>query len=376
MTTVFLPESVSPVASDVFREQDIRSIETYAPEELNTVARILKEDDVLGIHGHVSVAFEKYPLAIGQYGVGLSSLDIPEVTHQGTAVFEAPYASGRSIAEYVLGSIYQMSIASGREVRNRTLGIVGFGNVGRQLGTLAEANDLHVLYVDKAERLSPGRMTRAESIEDLFAQSDIVSVHTDTYDISGPLLWRMPKESLFINTFSKAPIDYVALASLREQGHLAGVTLDTEWLPSSMRRLQTRGIDNVFFSPNNKAQTREAVEGIAKTVSHRLADFITEGKVTESATLPTTTLPASDRPVTRISYLHQNFNGAIAEFNHAILKRGLNILGSELATKGELAYALADVEGVLSDQDREHLSEAIASLTHHIRSRVILEKKR
>ncbi|MHA7860158.1 phosphoglycerate dehydrogenase [Tessaracoccus sp. Y36] len=340
--------------------------------------------DYLGIRSRTHVTRKVLEAApqlksIGAFCIGTNQIDLEAATELGVAVFNAPYSNTRSVVELAISEIIAMarrltdrnrdmhngvwdkSAVGSHEVRGRTLGIVGYGNIGSQLSIVAEALGMRVLFYDVADRLALGNARRVESLDALLAQAETISVHVDgrseNKDLFGAQEFaKMRPRSLFLNLCRGHVVDLDALHDSLVSGHLAGAAVDvypTE--PKSkdepfVSKLQ--GLSNVILTPHVGGSTQEAQEDIGRYVAGKINDYQNAGSTSMSVNLPEVAAgPVRER---RIVHLHHNVPGVMARLNSLLAKHDINILSQTLSTKGALGYAItdiaaADVNGLLTE---------------------------
>lgn len=259
-------------------------------------------------------------LAIGCFCIGTNQVDLDAAAERGIAVFNAPYSNTRSVVELVIGEIivlarrlaektlrmhdgvWDKSAKGSHEVRGRTLGIVGYGNIGTQLSNLAEAMGLRVIFFDTADRLAHGNARRVSTLDELLAEADVVSIHVDGRPGNAGLFGaeqfaKMKPRSLFINASRGMVVDDVALREHILSGHIAGAALDV--FPVEPKKQGDeftsvlRGLDNVILTPHVGGSTQEAQEEIGYFVAGKLAGFANQGQTALSVNLPAVQRPSS-----------------------------------------------------------------------------------
>jgi D-3-phosphoglycerate dehydrogenase len=255
------------------------------------------------------------------------------------------------------------------------LGIVGYGNIGAQLSVLAEALGMSVSFYDTADKLALGNARRCESLDELLACSDIVSLHVDgrssNRDIFGEQqLAKMRRGSLFLNLSRGFVVDHGALRAHIESGHLAGAAVDVFPHEPAGRGdefvSELRGLPNVILTPHIGGSTEEAQQDIGRYVAGKLRDFVIDGSTTMSVNLPHLTLP--QRPDGhRIAHLHHNVPGVLATINGLLADNKVNIEAQLLGTRGELGYVLTDVS---VDYPRAVLDQ-LAAMDETVRVRLL-----
>lgn len=309
--------------------------------------------------------------AVGAYCIGTDGLDLATCGDRGVAVFNAPYANTRSVAELTVGEIIMLlrrvfplhdlmqagqwhkSANGAREARGLRLGIIGYGNIGSQVGELAESLGFEVRYFDLADRLARGRARRVNAMAELLSQADIVTVHVDGRPANRGLIGRrefglMKKGALFLNLSRGFTVDAGALAESLRSGHLAGAAIDV--FPEEPAAGQAPfaspllGLPNVILTPHIAGSTQEAQEEIASFVTAKLVAFLETGATGGCLNLPELVVP---RPAgtSRLMHLHRNVPGVLAAMNQRLAAAGLNIEQQCLQTKGDFGYVLTDVRG-------------------------------
>jgi D-3-phosphoglycerate dehydrogenase len=344
------------------------------------LARALKGVSLLGIRSKTRVtagalAAADRLLAIGCFCIGTEQVDLSAAGARGVAVFNAPYSNTRSVVELAIGEIvmlfrravesdrilhaggWRKSAQGCREVRGKTLGIVGYGHIGSQLSVLAEAMGMHVMYHDIAEVMPLGNAQRAKSFADLLAKSDVVSLHVDgrrenTHLIGERELRKMRAGAVLVNLSRGHIVDLDALAASLRAGHLAGAAVDVfPAEPNSNKEpfdSPLRGIPNVILTAHIGGSTAEAQQGIGVFVANRLVDHVNTGSTAGCVNLPEIALPPTPR-AHRFLHLHRNQPGVLAEINGILARRKINILGQSLRTSDEVGYVVTDVNKSYDD---------------------------
>jgi D-3-phosphoglycerate dehydrogenase / 2-oxoglutarate reductase len=381
-----LLENIHPVAADALRR---------AGHEVELRAGSLSEDDLvdalpgvslLGIRSNTTLtarALEagKDLLAVGCFCIGTNQVDLPAAAERGVAVFNAPFSNTRSVVELVLGEIialarrlpektqrmhegvWDKSARGSHEVRGRTLGIVGYGNIGTQLSNVAEAVGLRVVFYDTADRLAHGNARRVGTLEELLAQSDVVSIHVDGRPGNAGLFGAeqfaaMKPGSVFINASRGMVVDDAALREHILSGHLSGAAIDVFPIEPKAQgdpfESPLRGLDNVILTPHVGGSTQEAQEEIGHFVSGKLLGFVGGGATALSVNLPRVA-PPSPAGAFRLGYLHVNAPGVLAGINQLLADAGANVIGQSLSTNGELGYVLTDTDVALGEDTLSEL---------------------
>jgi D-3-phosphoglycerate dehydrogenase len=320
-------------------------------------------------------------LAVGAFCIGTEQIDLAAASELGIAVFNAPYSNTRSVVELTLAEIialtrrltekdrgmhagvWDKSATGAHEVRGRTLGIVGYGNIGAQLSVVAEALGLRVVFYDTADKLALGNARRCVSLDELLEVSDVVSLHVDGRPANSSFFGekefsQMRPGSLFLNLCRGFVIDHDALRRQLESGRIAGAAVDVflEEPTSAGEEFESvlRGLPNVILTPHIGGSTEEAQADIGAFVGAKLADFLTEGATSLSVNLPHVALPPTAGSH-RLLHLHSNVPGVMAEINSVLAAHGVNVEAQLLATRGDLGYALTDIGIDYPDQVVEQL---------------------
>ena len=372
---ILLLENVHPAA--VARLQD----EGYSVE---TVSGALGEDELLarvrGVHvlgvrsktqvtERVLAAADKL-LAVGAFCIGTNQIDLEAAAARGVAVFNAPYSNTRSVVELAVGLTiallrdvadksaamhrgeWNKSASGARELRGKTLGIVGYGAIGSQLSVLAEALGMRVIFHDLTERLTLGNARSVASLAALLAEADVVSLHVDgrrenTALIGAAELARMKPAALLLNLSRGHVVDVEALAAALRAGQLGGAALDV--FPDEPATnadpfdSPLRGLRNVILTPHIGGSTEEAQEAIGLFAAERLLAFLNRGDTSFCVNLPNVQL-AEVAGAHRLLHIHRNQPGVLAELNRAVAEAGLNILGQHLKTDERTGYVIVDVD--------------------------------
>lgn len=365
-------EALTSVGFDVIRH-------TGAMDE-DELADALEGVSVLGIRSKTQVSDRVLAaapdlLTIGAFCIGTNQIDLNAASRRGVAVFNAPFSNTRSVVELALGEIialnrrlterdralhegvWNKSASGAHEVRGKTLGIVGYGNIGTQLSVVAESLGMNVVFYDTAEKLALGNARRMESLEALLQTADVVTLHVDGRTGNAGMFGhaqfsRMRPGAIFLNLSRGFLVDYAALREELLAGRIVGAAVDV--FPEEPKRngdpfaSELRGLPNVILTPHIGGSTEEAQEGIGHFVSHKLARYVTEGATTLSINLPPLSLAPSPTARSRVAYLHRNTPGALALINQALAESGANIEGQILGTKGELGYVVTDLGGQIS----------------------------
>ena len=347
----------------------------------------LEDVSLLGIRSNTTVSRrvleEAAPHleAIGCFCIGTNQVDLAAAAERGVGVFNAPYSNTRSVVELVIGEIialarrlpektqrmhdgvWDKSARGSHEVRGRTLGIVGYGNIGTQLSNVAEALGMRVVFYDKADRPAHGNARRMTSLAELLDVADVVSLHVDGRPGNAGLFGAeefaaMKPRALFINASRGMVVDYDSLRSHVLSGHIAGAAVDVFPVEPKAQGDEfesvLRGLDNVILTPHVGGSTQEAQEEIGWFVAQKLAGFAREGSTALSVNLPQV-LPPPLPDGHRLGFLHRNVPGVLANLNAVFAAAGDNVIGQHLSTRDHLGYAITDASEPLSDEAIEGL---------------------
>ena len=379
MARALLLENIDPVAGELLSAAgyEVRTMRGALDEaDLDSA---LDGVDLLGIRSKTQVSgkvLERHPelSAVGAFCIGTNQIDLAAAASAGVAVFNAPYSNTRSVVELAIAEIISLarrlvekdralqagtwdkSAAGSHEVRGRTLGIVGYGNIGSQLSVLAEALGMRVLFYDLEDKLALGNAEACGSLEELLERAETVTLHVDGRGGNAGLFGaeqfaRMRPRSLFLNLSRGFVVDHEALREHILSGHIAGAAVDV--FPDEPREQGDefssvlRGLPNVILTPHVGGSTQEAQYDIGRFVAGKLADYSRTGTTTLSVNLPAVALHGSS--AARFALLHRNVPGVLATVDALVGAHGLNVDGQVLATRGELGYVVTDVSGALPD---------------------------
>jgi D-3-phosphoglycerate dehydrogenase / 2-oxoglutarate reductase len=398
---VLLLEGVNDSAVELFAGSGLSNIERF-PKALDADAllKALAGVELLGIRSRTQLTRDilygaDRLAAVGCFSVGTNQVDLDAARQRGIPVFNAPFSNTRSVAELVIGEIVMLlrrilprsaaahdgdwdkSATDSHEVRGRTLGIVGYGNIGSQLSTLAEAMGMKVIFFDQTDKLRHGNTEPVEDLQSLLAQSDIVSLHVPetptTYRMIGEAELRAMKPgSYLINNSRGTVVDIDALAKALGEGHLAGAAFDV--FPSEPSSNSDRfhsplqGLKNVILTPHIGGSTEEAQDRIGKEVARKMLDYLSSGSTMGAVNFPQVQLHA--RPLgARFSHVHRNVPGMLRRLNEVFLQREINIIAQYLETDKEVGYVVLDAD--LTAHDSHDLLDEISALDGTIRARLV-----
>jgi D-3-phosphoglycerate dehydrogenase len=398
-----LLEGVNDSAVELFVSSNFSNIERL-PKALDAdgLLQAIKGVDLLGIRSRTQLTHEALAgadrlVAVGCFSVGTNQVDLDAARQRGIPVFNAPFSNTRSVAELVIGEIVMLlrrifprssaahkggwdkSATDSHEVRGRTLGIVGYGNIGSQLSTLAEGMGMKVIYYDHTDRLRHGNTEPVESLQNLLAQSDIVSLHVPetpaTHGMIGEAELRLMKRGAYlINNSRGTVVDLDALSRAVREGHLAGAALDVFPVePSSnSERFQSplQGLENLILTPHIGGSTEQAQDRIGREVARKMIDYVDSGSTMGAVNFPQVQLQARSLGA-RFSHVHRNAPGMLRRLNEVFLQRDINIFAQYLETDNEVGYVVLDAD--LAGQSSSEILDEIRELDGTIRARLIYE---
>ena len=369
---VLLLENISAAAAHAFRAAGYE-VEAHgsALEEPQLVEKI-RDVSVLGVRSKTRIsaaAIEagKKLVAVGAFSIGVDKIDRAAASELGIAVFNDPHSNSRSVAELALGEIilllrrtfpastemhagvWNKSAAGAHEVRGLTLGIVGYGKIGSQLSDLAEAMGMRVVFYDTAHVLARGN-ARAVEFRELLGMADVVTLHVDgkkeNQDLFGAEEFAaMKKSACFLNLSRGFVVDHDALAACLKSGKVAGAAVDVfPHEPESGAGFKSvlQAIPNVILTPHVGGSTEEAQQNIGRFVSAKLLDYLKTGDSTLSVNLPQCHLEYEEGSY-RLMHIHHNVPGILRAINDILGDRGINIERQALNTRGNLGYAIYDI---------------------------------
>jgi D-3-phosphoglycerate dehydrogenase len=319
-------------------------------------------------------------LVVGAFCIGTTQIDLEYAKKKGVVVFNAPYSNTRSVVELAIGEIimlmrsvfarsmelhngnWQKTASGSREVRGKNLGIVGYGNIGKQLSVLAEALGMRVYYYDVNDQLALGNAIKCNTLEDLLNVSDVVTLHVDDnkankHFIGTREINQMKKGAMLVNLSRGFVVDIDALAKALEDGQIAGAAIDVyPEEPSSNGAFKTKlqGLPNVILTPHVGGSTEEAQRDIADFVPNKIMDYINTGNTVDAVNFPNIRLPKQNN-AHRFLHIHKNVPGIMAKINEVLAKYDLNILSQYLSTDSEVGY-------VITDLDKEYNKDVIKAL--------------
>jgi D-3-phosphoglycerate dehydrogenase / 2-oxoglutarate reductase len=398
---VLLLENIHPAAKENFAKlgYSVQAETTSFNEE--ELLRVLPDFHVIGIRSKTQLTEKVLRAAvklesIGCYCIGTNQVALTAATEMGTAVFNAPYSNTRSVAELVIAEIiglsrnlaemsakmhigeWNKSAKGSREVRGKSLGIVGYGHIGSQVSVLAEAMGLEVYFYDVVKKLPLGNAKSVNSLEELLGKADFVTVHVpetpETFNlISKNEISQMKDGAYLINASRGTVVVIPDLAAALKEKKLAGAALDvfpvepkdnTEKFVSPLQ-----GLGNVILTPHVGGSTEEAQEAIGHEVTNSLLGYMSEGKSYGAVQFPVIDVPPLKRGITRLLNVHRNVPGVLGEVNSIVSKYGVNIQAQYLATNNAIGYLVMDLETTAALADS--VLGAVAGLKTSLRNRLV-----
>ncbi len=373
---IVLLEGIHPSAEKVFHSSGYQNILT-APKSLpkDELIEAVSDAHFLGIRSRTQVTPELLThaeklAAIGCFCIGTNQVDLEATRSKGIPVFNAPFANTRSVAELVLAEMILLlrdipkknaaahrgewlkSAAGSFETRGKTLGIVGYGHIGTQIGILAEGLGMHVRYYDIESKLALGNAMPADSYHELLEMSDVVTFHVPETETTKNMMnaeaFSYLKEgAILVNASRGTVVDIDCLAEALSSGKVAGAAIDV--FPTEPKSNQEeflsplREFENVILTPHVGGSTMEAQANIGIEVSEKLVKFSDNGSTLSSVNIPEVALPSHEGKH-RICHIHRNIPGILAKINDIFSSNQVNIAAQYLQTSGDIGYVVTDVD--------------------------------
>ena len=386
---ILLLENISPSAVAELEAQGYVEIKKIsgALSEVD-LTKAVKDVHLLGIRSKSQITEKVLAnadklLAIGCFCIGVNQVDLKAATEKGIAVFNAPYSNTRSVAELVVGlsvmlirritdknaaahkGLWLKDAKGSFELRGKTLGIVGYGNIGSQVSVLAEALGMNVIYYDVLTKLPHGNAKQIRDLRELLAESNIVTLHvpsdsTTRNMINAETLAALRAGSIFINYSRGDVVDLDALKTFIENGVISGAAIDV--FPAEPEKngdeflTVLQNLPNVILTPHIGGSTEEAQANIGLDVTSKLISYLELGASNGSHTVPPVNLPPQDK-THRILHIHQNIPGVLGEINSKLSATNINIVGQYLKTNDQIGYVILDVDTRLSGEALAILKE-------------------
>lgn len=395
---ILLLENVHPVAAEAFKAEGFQ-VETVkgALPEAELVARVA-DAHILGIRSKTQVTpavleAGRRLLSVGAFCIGTNQIASLDANRRGVPVFNAPFSNTRSVAELIIAEIVMLSrrlgdrsreVHDGRwnkvavgshEIRGKTLGIVGYGHIGTQVGVLAEAFGMRVVFFDIVAKLPMGNNRTMATLEELLAISDFVTLHVpetpSTKNMIGAAeLAKMKPGACLLNASRGTVVEIEPLAAAIKSGHVGGAAVDvypdepegnSDGFASPLR-----GLPNVILTPHIGGSTEEAQEAIGREVSSALIKYINTGATTGAVNFPQIEMPLA-KGAHRILNVHRNVPGVLRDINKIVSDWGANIRAQVLSTDADIGYLIMDL-----DQDvSQDVKRAVGALETSIKTRIL-----
>jgi D-3-phosphoglycerate dehydrogenase len=397
MKALFL-ENIHPYAEEILRRSgiDITSF-SNSLSEAELIAK-MEGNQFLGIRSRTQITntlLENSPdlLAIGAYCIGTNQIDLDSASLKGVAAFNAPYSNTRSVAEIVIAEIiflirrlyekiryahqgvWDKSADNTHEVRGRTLGIIGYGNIGSQVSMLAESMGMKVYYYDIIDKLTIGNAVLLSSLDELLKISDIITVHVDGNTVNRNLIGagefsKMKDGVMFLNLSRGFIVDIDAMAANIKNGKIAGAAVDV--FPEEPRSPDDKffsplqNLPNVLLTPHIGGSTEEAQYNIAEFVSNKLIEYVKTGSTFTSVNFPRIQLPSLTGSH-RLLHIHKNLPGVLSQINAIFARNSVNVESQFLRTNEKIGYVVTDVDKKYKDS----LLEDLKNVDHTIKVRIL-----
>lgn len=394
-----LLEGVHPSAVETLQKSGYNNIEQHNKALPNKELKAaIANTHFVGIRSRTQLTEEVFEasrklVAVGCFCIGTNQVDLEAATHRGISVFNAPFSNTRSVAELVLAEAILLlrgvaeknaaahrgewlkTAANAFEIRGKKLGIIGYGNIGMQLGVIAEGLGMQVQFYDVSNKLPLGNARQVPSLNHLLGNSDVVSLHVpenpSTHNMIGATqLAQMPPGSILINASRGTVVDIDALAGALESGALSGAGIDV--FPLEPRSNEDefisplRRFDNTFLTPHIGGSTIEAQENIGMEVAEKLARYSDNGTTTSSINLPAVALP-EHAGSHRLLHIHRNIPGVMSAINNVFSENKINVSAQFLQTNDTVGYVVIDIDAEYS----ELALKKLAAVEGTIRSRVL-----
>ncbi|HEV8285255.1 MAG TPA: phosphoglycerate dehydrogenase [Chitinophagaceae bacterium] len=375
----------------------VRNFSKHGYIQVEKISKALSEEDlikeikdvhILGIRSKTHITTKvleaaKKLQAIGCFCIGVNQVDLRSATKNGVVVFNAPYSNTRSVAELVIGAAimlirripdknkaahegFWMKESKGSyELRGKTLGIIGYGNIGSQVSVLAEAFGMKVIFYDVETKLPLGNAEDAKSLKELLKKADVVTLHVPETAQTKNLINKsnlkfFKKGSILINYARGEVVDLEALQDVMADGQISGAAIDVyPWEPEKNGdkfKTPLQNTSNVILTPHIGGSTEEAQQNIGEDVSMKLFNYLEKGITNGSHTVPGLSLPPQEG-AHRILHIHNNVPGVLSEINTQLSKHNINILAQYLKTNDEIGYVVLDVDKKISGQAFQLLKE-------------------
>jgi len=384
---ILLLENISDKAVQFFKQNGYTNVKKLngALSEAQLIDAV-KNVHLLGIRSKTQITENVLKAAtklqaIGCFCIGVNQVNLKAATENGVVVFNAPYSNTRSVAELVIAlaimlirripdknkaaheGIWLKEAKGSFELRGKTLGIIGYGNIGSQVSVLAEAMGMKVRFYDIENKLPLGNASACKSLKELVSTADIITLHVpETAQtknlISKSVIKNFKQGAILLNYARGEVVDLKALAEAIQAGLVGGAAIDVfPWEPEKNGdhfETPLQGLPNVILTPHIGGSTEEAQENIGEDVSAKLFNYLERGITNGSHTVPAISLPAVEG-AHRILHIHYNKPGVLSAINTALSEHHINIVGQYLKTNDTIGYVVLDVDKKLSKQAAELL---------------------
>jgi len=396
---ILLLEGVHASAIERFHAAGYENIERRAGAlQGDELAHALADVHIVGIRSRTqltaaALAEARRLIAVGCFCIGTNQVALKDAMLRGVPVFNAPFSNTRSVAELVLAEavlllrgipekhgllkqgVWQKSAAASFEIRGKTLGVIGYGNIGSQLGVMAEALGMHVQFYDAVKRLNLGNARQLDSLDELLTSSDVVTLHvpdlpTTRNMIGAREIALMKKTGVLINASRGNVVDLDALAGSLQANHLLGAAIDV--YPEEPKSNDDPFVspllacDNVILTPHIGGSTAEAQENIGSEVADKLIRYSDNGSTLSAVNFPEVALPPHPSSH-RLLHIHRNVPGVLSHINRVFGEGSINIAAQYLQTNAEIGYVVIDVEA----EHSQLALEKLRAVDGTIRTRVL-----
>ena len=386
---VLLLENISEIAVKNFQRNGYTQVQRLSkalPE--SELIDAIKNAHILGIRSKTQItpsvlnAAQRLQ-AIGCFCIGVNQVNLTAATDHGVAVFNAPYSNTRSVAELVIGAaimlirripdkstsahkgLWLKEAKGSYELRGKTLGIIGYGNIGTQVSVLAEALGMKVIFYDVETKLPLGNATDVKTLKDVMSKADVITLHVpetpQTKNLINRKSLKFCKDGAIIINYARGEvIDLEDLALALETGQVAGAAIDVFPVEPEKNgdsfKSPLQGLPNVILTPHIGGSTEEAQQNIGEDVSNKLLSYLEKGISLGSHTVPALSLPPQEGSH-RILHIHENVPGVLSQINTQLSKNKINIVGQYLKTNDSIGYVVVDVDKKISNQASQLLKE-------------------
>lgn len=378
---VLLLEKIDTIAKSIFEKEgyEIETFDTSLNEK--ELSEKIKDISILGIRSKTIITKKVLQsanrlLSIGAYCIGTNLINLKECQKKGVIVFNAPYSNTRSVVEIVIAQIiilmrniirksnqmhkgiWKKDSINSYEIRNKTLGIIGYGNIGSQLSIIAESLGLKVIYYDILDKLSIGNAKRYDSMKKLLKECDILSIHVDGREKNTNLIGDkeinlMKKGAILINYSRGNIVNINSLKRNLKNNKLLGAAVDvfpTEPLNNKEKfKSELIGLNNVILSPHVGGSTKEAQKNIGSFVPQKIIEYINSGNSSNSINFPNLSLP-EQKEAHRFIHIHKNEPGIMLKINKILSDYNINIVGQYLKTNESIGYVITDINNEYNKQ--------------------------